>query len=148
LIKMMNMLSIKANTGDIVSVNPAQTLYRIDLRDFDWDRQITVEGTTFDDVWEAIAANNPYAVEFFGDDADDAKADSETNFPVMFADQMLDTAIIGNLYYAIVDIDVTQNLDTFISQKLGINVDEDILNEEDGTLRAGTTKSRISRQDR
>ncbi len=147
LIKMMNMLSIKANTGDVVPVNTAQTLYRIDLRDFDWDRQIIVNGTNFDDVWEAVAANNPYAVEFFGDDADDAKLDSETNFPVMFADQMLDTAIIGNLYYAIVDIDVTQNLDAFI-QTLGINVDEDIANEENGTVRAGTTKSRISRQDR
>ena len=148
LIKMMNMLSIKANTGEVVPVNPEETLYRVDLRDFDWDRPITVNGQAFDDVWEAVAESNPYAVEFFGDDADDAKIDAGTAFPVMFADQMLDTAIIGNLYYAIVDIDVTQPLDTFISQKLGINVDENIVNEESGTVRAGTTRSRISRQDR
>ncbi|HEU4582478.1 MAG TPA: c-type cytochrome [Polyangiaceae bacterium] len=148
LVKMMNMLSIKANTGEVVPVNSEETLYRVDLRDFDWDRPITVNGTPFDDVWEAIAQNNPYAVEFFGDDADDAKDDAQTAFPVMFADQMMDTAIIGNLYYAIVDIDVTQSLDTFISQKLGIDVDENIANEESGTIRAGTTKSRISRQDR
>jgi serine/threonine-protein kinase len=148
LIKMMNMLSIKANTGEVVPVNKEATLYRVDLRDFDWDRPINVDGDPFADVWEAIAAKNPYAVEFFGDDADDAKLDAETAFPVMFADQMMDTAIIGNLYYAIVDIDVNQTLDTFISQKLGINVDEDIANQEAGTVRAGTTKSRISRQDR
>jgi len=146
MVKMMNMLSIKANTGDVVPVNPDQTLYRIDLRDFDWDRAINVEGTNFTDVWEAIAANNPYAVELFGDDADDAKDDTQTNFPVMFADQMMDTAVIGNLYYAIVDVDVTQPLATFISDKLGINVDEDIANED--AVRAGTTQSRISRQDR
>jgi mono/diheme cytochrome c family protein len=146
MIKMMNMLSIKARTGEVVPVNTAQTVYRIDLRDFDWDRQITVNGTTFNDVWEAVAQNNPYAVEFFGDDADDAKDDTQTAFPVMFADQMMDTAIIGNLYYAIVDVDVTQNLATFISDKLLINVDQDIADED--AVRAGTTKSRISRQDR
>jgi len=146
LVKMMNMLSIRAAKGDVVPVNPDETLYRIDLRDFDWDRAITVEGNNFTDVWEAIADANPYAVEFVGDDADDAKLDTETAFPVMFADQMMDVAVIGNLYYAIIDVDVTQPLATFISDKLEINVDEDIANED--ALRAGTTKSRISRQDR
>jgi len=146
MVKMMNMLSIKANTGDVVPVNADQTLYRIDLRDFDWDRAITVEGTNFADVWEAILANNPYAVELFGDDADDAKNDTQTTVPVMFADQMMDTAVIGNLYYAIIDVDVNQPLATFISDKLGINVDQDIADED--AVRAGTTQSRISRQDR
>jgi len=147
MIKMMNMLSIKANTGDVVPINTAQTLYRIDLRDFDWNRAVNVEGTNFTDVWEAIADKNPYAVEFFGDQADDAKAESQTNFPVMFADQMMDVAIIGNLYYAIVDVDVTQTIDTFISEKLGVNADQNTLDIKD-QIRAGTTKSRISRQDR
>jgi len=39
------------------TVNADETLYRIDLRDFDWDRAIVVEGNNFNDVWEAIAAN-------------------------------------------------------------------------------------------
>jgi len=146
LVKMMNMLSIRAAQGDVVPVNKDETLYRIDLRDFDWDRAITVENTPFTDVWEAIADANPYAVEFVGDDADRAKDDTQTAFPVMFADQMMDVAVIGNLYYAIIDVDVTQPLATFISAKLQINVAEDIANED--ALRAGTTKSRISRQDR
>jgi mono/diheme cytochrome c family protein len=146
LVKMMNMLSIKASRGDVLPVNKDETLYRIDLRDFDWDRPITVEGNNFADVWEAIADANPYAVEFVGDDADDAKDDTQTAFPVMFADQMMDVAVIGNLYYAIIDVDVTQPLATFISAKLGINVADDIANED--AIRAGTTKSRISRQDR
>jgi len=146
MVKMMNALSIRANTGDVVPVNPDETLYRIDLRQFDWDRAITVEGANFTDVWEAIAAANPYAVELFGDDADDAKQDTLTQFPVMFADQMMDVAAIGNLYYAIIDVDVNLPLATFISDKLGINVAQDIADEE--AIRAGTTKSRISRQDR
>jgi len=146
LVKMMNMLSIKAKSGDVVPVNTDETLYRIDLRDFDWDRPISVEGRNFNDVWEAVADANPYAVEFVGQDADRAKDDTQTAFPVMFSDQMMDVAVIGNLYYAIVDVDVNQPLSTFISDKLGINVAENIANED--TIRAGTTKSRISRQDR
>ncbi|MEO8180185.1 MAG: hypothetical protein ABI895_15220 [Deltaproteobacteria bacterium] len=144
--KMMNMLSIDASIEAPVPVNDDETLYRIDLRDFAWDRAISVEGTNFNDVWEAIAANNPYAVEFVGDDADDAKDDTQTAFPIQFADQMMDVAIIGNLYYAIIDVDVAQPLADFISVELGIDVDQNTLDEDQ--LRAGTTKSRISRQDR
>jgi mono/diheme cytochrome c family protein len=146
LLKMLNMLSVKATVGNMRPVDKSETLYRIDLRDFDWDRAIQVANTPFDDVWEAIADANPYAVPFVGDDADDAKADTATDFPVMFADQMMDVAIIGNLYYGILNIDINQPLGTFISGQLGINVQEDIDNEE--AIRAGTTKSIISRQDR
>jgi serine/threonine-protein kinase len=146
LAKMMNMLSINARIEAPLPVNSDETLYRIDLRDFDWDRAINVEGNNFNDVWEAIAANNPYAVEFVGDDADDAKDDTATAFPVMFADQMMDVAIIGNLYYAIIDVDVNQPLADFIANELQIDVVANLEDEE--SLRAGTTKSRISRQDR
>jgi serine/threonine-protein kinase len=146
LAKMINMLSIDTGIEVPVPVNNEETLYRIDIRDLQWDRAIDVEGTNFADVWEAIAANNPYAVEFVGDDADDAKADAATDFPIMFADQMMDVAIIGNLYYAIIDVDVNQPLATFISDELGIDVVANLEDEE--SIRAGTTKSRISRQDR
>jgi mono/diheme cytochrome c family protein len=146
LTKMLNMLSIDAGIEAPVPVNPEETLYRIDIRDFQWDRAVSVNGTAFADVWEAIAANNPYAVEFVGDDADDAKADTLTAFPIQFADQMMDVAIIGNLYYAIIGVDVAQPLGTFISDQLGIDLAQNTIDEEQ--LRAGTTKSRISRQDR
>ena len=146
LTKMLNMLSIRASIGEPLPINPDETIFRIDLRDFDWNRNITVEGQNFADVWEAIVDANPYAVEFEGDDVDDAKEETLTNFPVMFADQMMDVAIIGNLYYAIIDVDVTQSLGNFISNELNINLAENLANED--SMRAGTTKSRISRQDR
>jgi serine/threonine-protein kinase len=146
LTKMMNMLSINASIEEPLPVNADETLFRIDLRDFDWNRAISVEGQNFADVWEAIAANNPYAVEFVGDDADDAKDDTVTAFPVMFADQMMDVAVIGNLYYAIINVDVAQPLANFIAVDLGIDVNQNILDGD--SIRAGTTKSRISRQDR
>lgn len=146
LTKTINMLSI--DTGMVVPepVDPKQTLYRFDIRDLKWDREITVNGETFPDVWEAIVANNDYAVPFEGDEADDAVADSQTTVPFMFLAPMVNTATIGNLYYAIIDVDVTQTLDVFVSDVLGIDVQQNL--DDENLVRAGTTKSRISRQDR
>jgi len=146
LAKMLNMLSIDSGIVVPEPINSEETIFRIDITDIQWDRAISVEGINFADVWEAIAANNPYAVEFVGDDADDAKADTLTAFPVMFADQMMDVAIIGNLYYAIIDVDVAQPLGDFILNELQIDLVANL--EDEDSIRAGTTKSRISRQDR
>jgi mono/diheme cytochrome c family protein len=148
--KMVNNLSTDTTISVPVPIDPEETIYRIDLTDYGWDDAVTVVidgvATDFADKWEAIAANNPYAVEFFGDDADDAKLDANTQFPVMLADSMLDTATIGNLYYALIDVDVNQTLDDFIINDLAIDVVQNLEDEEQ--VRAGTTKSRISRQDR
>jgi mono/diheme cytochrome c family protein len=146
LTKMMNMLSVETKIAKPEVVDKAQTLYRIDLRDFGWNRPITVDGRTFDDVWEAIIDANTYAVPFTGQSADDARTDAATDVPVMFLDSMLDVAAVGNLYYAIIGVDVTQSIDTFILDGLGIDVAADL--EQEDLIRAGTSKSRVSRQDR
>lgn len=150
LFKMLNALSTETTVRQPVPVDRDETIFRIDLDDYGWDEPVTVviDGVAEDfvDKWEAIAANNPYAVPFVGDDADDAVDDSGTAFPVMFADSMLDIATIGNLYYALIDVDVNQSLDDFILNELDIDVAENLLDGEQ--VRAGTTKSRISRQDR
>jgi serine/threonine-protein kinase len=140
--KMMNMLSKRASISEPVSVNKDETLYRIDLRDFNWDDP--VDGAN--DSWELIAENNPYAVRFEGSDAEDAEDDAETDFPVMFADQMLAVATIGNVYYSLIGVDSNGTLGDFIQNDLGIDVQDDIDNGD--AVRAGTTRSRISRQDR
>jgi mono/diheme cytochrome c family protein len=144
--KLLNSLSTDASVVRPDVVNPEQTLFRFDLRDLKWDREVVVNGETFPDVWEAILDANQYAVPFIGDAADDARADAQTDVPVMFLDAMLDVAAIGNLYYAIIDVDVNQSLDDFVAIDLGIDVVANLDNED--VIRAGTTKSRISRQDR
>jgi len=146
MLKMVNMLSINARPADLVAVDKTQTLYRLDIRDVDWDRAVSVNGQAFTDVWEAIAFNNPFNVEFIGDDANQAKLDTVTQFPVMMSDQMMKVATIGNLYYAIIDVDVNQTLGDFILNNLGIDVAQNLLDRKQ--LRAGTTKSRVTRQDR
>jgi hypothetical protein len=151
LTKMLNMLSTDTRIAVPTPVNADQTLYRIDLREFGWDERVDVVDRSgnivpFADKWEAIAAHNPYAVEFVGDAADDAKADTGTPIPLMFADQMMDVAIIGNLYYAIIGVDVNQPLSDFIGNDLDVDLVGNLFDEE--SIRAGTTKSRVSRQDR
>jgi len=146
LAKVINSLSIKTRVKKPFEVNTDKTIYRIDLRDYDWNRSITVNGVVFDDVWEAIVAQSPYAVPFFGNQADDIRADSGTDVAILPADAMLDVAAIGNLYYAIIGVDVDRTLSSFVSEDLGIDV---VANLEAGdVVRAATTRSRISRQDR
>jgi mono/diheme cytochrome c family protein len=151
LFKMLNALSTETTVEPPTPINNEETIYRIDIGDYNWDVAVDVvdvDGNVvnFADKWEAIAANNPYAVPFQGQDADDAVQDSGTLFPVMLADSMLDTATIGNLYYALIDVDVQQSLDDFILNDLQIDVVQNLIDEDQ--VRAGTTKSRISRQDR
>jgi hypothetical protein len=149
--KMLNALSTDTSMTAPEVVDGDQLLFRINLEDYGWDEPVDVvdaDGNivSFNDKWEAIIEFNPYAVPFVGDDADDAVADSGTTVPVMFADSMLDTATIGNLYYALIDVDVTQTLDAFILNELDIDVEQNLIDEDQ--MRAGTTRSRISRQDR
>ena len=150
LFKMLNALSTETTVEQPTPINTEETIYRIDLGDYNWDVavDVVIDGVAvnFADKWEAIAANNPYAVPFLGQDADNAVEDSQTQFPVMFADSLLDTATIGNLYYALIDVDVQQSLDDFILNDLQIDVVQNLIDEDQ--VRAGTTKSRISRQDR
>jgi len=151
LFKMVNMLSTETTVVQPEPVNPDETIYRINLEDYGWDLPVTVvnaDGSTtdFTDKWEAIIANDQYAVPFVGDDADDAVADSNTTVPVLFADSLLDAATIGNLYYALIDVNVQDTLDNFILNDLDIDVVQNL--DDEDQVRAGTTKSRISRQDR
>jgi len=160
LTKLVNALSTETTVEPPVPINRDETIFRINLEDYGWDVAsvddvggagvdvVDANGNivNFVDKWEAIVANNVYAVPFVGDDADQAVQDSGTLVPVMFADSLLDAASIGNLYYALIDVDVTQTLDNFIAVDLDIDVAENLLDEDQ--VRAGTTKSRISRQDR
>jgi hypothetical protein len=77
------------------------TLFRIDLRDYALDAS---HGPFFDgssshgDGWEALVANNDYAVEFTGPNADVVILQSTTSVPVMFVDSVIAEASVGDLY--------------------------------------------------
>jgi mono/diheme cytochrome c family protein len=146
ILKLVNMLSTRASIGTPEAIDENRLIYRIDLRDYNWDREVEVGGTQFRDGWEAIIASSPYAVPFVGDQADDVREDTLTDVPVMNADALLDVAALGDLYYGLIGVDVGQSLGTFISDELGIDVEDNIADGD--AVRAGTTRSAISRQDR
>lgn len=138
LIKALNSLSTEVNIALPEAIDDDGVLYRIDLRDLGWEQPTEVGGVAFTDKWEAIIATSPYAVELEGDDADEAKLEALTAVPLLFADALVDVTVVGDLYYALVDIGVSA-LDLFT--QLGIDfADDDI-------VRAGTRQGRMSQQD-
>jgi mono/diheme cytochrome c family protein len=142
ILKVVNMLSTRASIGRPEPIDENQLIYRINIRDYDWDRD--VNGSS--DGWEAIIAESPYAIPFVGTQADDIREDAETDVPVMNADALIDVAALGDLYYELIGIDANQQLADFVSNDLGIDVQNNL---EDGeAVRAGTTRSAISREDR
>jgi serine/threonine-protein kinase len=144
--KLLNMLSTRAQIRAPRAVNRDRTIYRIDLRDYGWNRPIQLDGRTFNDGWEAIIGTSPYAIPFVGDEADDIRGDALTDVAILNFDAMLDVAAIGNLYYALIDVDVESPLSDFVLAELGIDLAENL--RDGNAMRAGTTRSQISRQDR
>ncbi len=144
--KLVNALSTRTSVRTPTAIDDLALTYRIDMRDYDWDRDIEVNGNVFRDGWEAIIDESPYAVPLVGDQVDDIRDDTETDVPLMNADALLDVAALGNLYYALIDVDVNQSLGEFLRNELAVDVEDNIADGE--VIRAGTTRSAISREDR
>ncbi len=146
LAKALNLLSTSTELHPPVAVDADRILYRLDLRDYEWDRAIPVRGVDFADAWEALIANDPYATPLVGAVADDVAADTGTDVPVVFANALLDATLNGALYYALIDVNAAQSLDVFIRDELEIDV---VTNMALGDVaRAGTSRSLVARGDR
>jgi hypothetical protein len=164
LFKGINSVSTEARVGLPEPVPGSNELiYRIDIRDYDWDREINLLGDdaatiTFVDGWEAIVdggtvnrANltlipntNAYAVEYEGDQADDLKADAATLVPFMPVNAFIQFTEVNDLYYAL--IGALDNLFDFELEVLGIDADLEIA--EENLMRAGFANSGVSKQER
>jgi hypothetical protein len=116
--KLLNSLSRSTVITTPTPVDADETLYRINLRDYEWDQTILIANTFYRDAWEAIATNNPFAVPFAGEDADDAVASTDTSIPLMFANSFIATATRPDIYYAILGTE-----DTYDAQVADLGVD-------------------------
>ncbi|MEO8179556.1 MAG: hypothetical protein ABI895_12055 [Deltaproteobacteria bacterium] len=128
LTKLINSLSIDASVENPTAVNVNERLYRIDLRDFAWDRPISIAGQEYADGWEALIASDPYALSFIGDDAEDARADTGTLVPVLLVDSFIAAATEPEVYYGFVDIEQgdgnSDRLNEYLENELGIVLEE------------------------
>ncbi len=146
LAKILNSISLDFAISLPNAIDVERTLYRVDLRRYGWDRTLDVEGVSFLNAWEAIVANDPYALEFEGDTAAAVHEATQTSLPYTSADAFLDTVSVGNLYYALIGVPIDRTIDDFVLEQLGIDVFDAL---DRGLVKgAGFRGSSVSRQPR
>jgi serine/threonine-protein kinase len=161
LLKTVNHLSTEAKIVPPYPVDSRGLLYRVDMRDYNWNRAVSVKkGFTkiingvvtdenavpenFVDLWEAaVATAAPYNVEYTGDDADELKRQTNTLIPFIQADAFIKASSTQNLYYAFIDVPAT--LPELFAQ-LGVDEQEQI--DQRDLRRAGFETSGVSKQER
>jgi len=148
LFKGINSVSTNTRIGKPVAINEEQTIYRIDIRDYNWDREIDLEDdgvVDFDDAWLAIVdAAGQYAVEYTGDQAQDLIDDSATAVPFLPVNAFIQFSEVDDLYYTL--IGARANLFDFERDVLLIDTVVEIA--DDNLLRAGFSNSGVSKQER
>ncbi len=148
LFKGVNSLSTETEVVQPEAIDDAKLIYRIDIRDYGWDREIDLEdngSVDFADAWLAILDGvEEYAVEFTGDDADDLKADAGVNVPFLPVNVFTQFSQEGDLYYALIGAEA--NLFDYELNVLGIDTDVEIA--DNNLMRAGFSNSGVSKQDR
>ncbi len=83
--------------------------------------------------WEALVGNDPYAIEYQGDEVAILMAMTETHFPLLRSRSAIAEASIDNLYYGLVGVDpLSATVDDFIFFELGIDFDLKLDESEPG----------------
>jgi len=155
LFKGINSVSTETTVTQPVAIDQDELIYRIDIRDYDWDREIDLEdndvtdpaNVDFRDGWEAIIANPAtavYSVEYAGPQADDLKEDAGTLVPFLPVNVFIQATEFGDLYYTL--IGGKANIFDFELEVLGIDTAEEIA--QDNLMRAGFENSGVSKQER
>lgn len=150
LFKAINSVSTEARIGNPVAIDSQETIYRIDIRDYNWDREINVDllgdgnVQTFADAWEAVLAGvNVYAVEYEGDEADNVKALTQTLVPMIPINAFVKFSQEEDLYYEL--IEGPQNINDL---EVLLGIDEEDNFDRGRVWRAGFYTSGVSKQDR
>jgi hypothetical protein len=134
--KLLNSLSWRTAIRQPTPIIAGTETYRIDLRDYGWNFEmgpVLGEFFQYDDRWEALITNSPYAIEFEGDAAENIILQTETTVPVLFADVFLAAALDStSLYYGLADIPADLG---GLHTKLNVDIEQD--RAEELALRAG-----------
>lgn len=117
----VNSVSIREAISAPVPIDPSELIYRVDVRDYGWDRAIDIDGdggtdlpegwddddgTEFPDGWSAIvSASGPFAVEYTGPEADVLRLETQTPVPFLPVNALVHAVGAGDLYYALLGVD-------------------------------------------
>jgi len=148
LLKAINSVSTNPAIGIPQPIDADKTIYRIDIRDYNWDRPIDLKDVgvvDFNDGWlSLVAAAQPFAIEYTGDQADQLKADTQTAVPFMPVNAFIQASQFGDEYYSL--IGGRANFNDFVLDVLKVDQLADQANEE--VDRGGFTGSGVSHQER
>ena len=143
--KLVNSLSWGRKVIKPQPIDPEETIFYIDLRDYEWEI-----GTN---RWTLIEAEYPYEVEFdaptqtsLREKLTNLRQEMECEVPFMHVDWFLATASLPPLYHDILDLPGT---DRELEQQLDVNVVENIRNAAGRRVwRAGFNDSGVSNNNR
>lgn len=133
--KLVNSLSDQGSLEKPVAIDEHETIFRIDLREYGWDDPIL----GFDDKWEALVANTPYAFVRLEDEAEDIRTFAQTDVPFLIYEAAADVLTKSPLYDEFANTAAT--LDE-LEDLLGIDIDQNIADED--AVRAGLSNSPVS----
>ncbi|HVZ31367.1 MAG TPA: hypothetical protein VG963_03020, partial [Polyangiaceae bacterium] len=133
--------------GNPVPIDANETIYRIDIRDYHWDRPIDLQDdgvVDFNDGWlSLVAAAQPFALEYHGDQADALKADTQTAVPFMPVNAFVQASQSGDEYYTLIGGKAL--FQDFAEQVLGVDRQAEIAAEQ--VVRAGFVRYGVSHQE-
>lgn len=131
--KLVNSLSRGRHIVVPKAVDPARTVFRVDLRDYQWNERI----------WESVLAHNPYGVVAASDAARWSAEATGCRLPFLRADWFVAAASRPPLYHELLQLPAT---DAELEKELRVDVAEDIRQER--VARAGFNGSGVSRNNR
>jgi tetratricopeptide (TPR) repeat protein len=131
--KLVNSLSWGRRVVVPRPIDPARTVFRIDLRDYQWNEQ----------VWGSILAVNPYGVLPATDAARECAALTQCRLPYVRGDWFVAAAARPPLYHDVLQLPATEQE---LEKMLRVDVAEDLRQER--VARAGFNSSGVSRNNR
>lgn len=105
LAKAVNSLSREPRLVRPKAIDAEKTIYRIDLRDYGWDRNENFPENN-GDIWEAVVEVNPFAARFAGNASDILREQAGTDVPFQTADSFIQIATGGLLDGVGVELDL------------------------------------------
>ncbi|MEX2174253.1 MAG: SHD1 domain-containing protein [Pirellulaceae bacterium] len=132
-VKLINSLSWNTELLVPPAIDPAKTVFRVDIRQLNWSSQ----------VWQEIEAANPYFLALNTPDALACYEMAETKMPYVRVDWFVFAASKPPLYHTVLSIPET---DGELEQMLRVNVQANI--EQEQTIRAAFNRSGVSQNNR
>lgn len=133
LAKLINSLSWNRKLAALATVGPAQSIFRVDLRDLKWTPA----------SWTTILQSYPYGVLHDSPEAASVRAQTNCEVPVLRADWFVATASRPPLYHTLAQIPET---DQQLEKLLRVDVRQNI--EQVRLIRLGFARSGVSQHNR